>query len=141
MSKERPMRRIVLFATLGAALAAPAATSAFFTPHFDVIEKTTSTHGSSFTDVLLDPANPTNEVGHDRGSCKEVRDGIFHCRAKFHLDGELGGQGTLRVSGNAGERGRLNVTGGSGDFNGAAGKVVISERSGRSVFLHFDLVR
>jgi hypothetical protein len=141
------MRKLIFVTVLAAALAAPAAASAFFTPHFSVLGKGIEQHrthrgGFAFKDNLLDPANPSNSVGHDQGRCTPRDDRALHCRATIFLNGELGGDGTIHVKGNL-TRGsnRVNVTGGSGDFNGAAGKLVVESQGRHTDLLTFDLVK
>jgi hypothetical protein len=133
-------------AALGVAmLAVPA--SASFDHHFSVLSRTTSSHRDGnvfrFKDRLLDPRNPRNRVGRDRGRCiikphaEKVR-----CRAVAHLNGEIGGFGDIRVSGDLGRHDeRLNVTGGTDDFNAVGGKCLVHSLNRRTDRLHFDLVR
>ncbi len=141
------MRKSVLVAALALALAAPAVTNAF-TPHFSVISKSVEDHrtqggGFAFKDNFFDPANPSNSIGRDRGRCKPRSHDVIHCRAIAFFNGELGGEGTITVKGNLkrGDARRLNVTGGTGDFNGAAGKAVITTLGAETDRIDFDLVR
>lgn len=137
------MRKPALILAFILALVAPAAANADFATHFSVISKTVEEHrtndgGFAFKDNLLDPANPSNSVGRDQGRCSKLRRS-FECHATIYLNGELGGEGTLRVGGtlHRHEDRRLQVTGGTGDFNGVAGKALI----GRHDLLEFALVR
>ena len=122
-----------------AVLAIPA--SARLDHHFSVITKRTSSHRSGdtfrFTEKLFATFNRNDQVGHDQVRCHASRSHKFKCRATVHLNGEVGGSGSLRVNGNIG-RGdnRLNLVGGTGDFGGAAGKVVTHGKR-----LHFDVIR
>lgn len=141
------MRRPFLAVAVLASLAAPATANASFASHFDVLGKTVDQHrthrgGFAFKDNLLDPANPSNSVGHDRGRCTpRVEDRVLHCRAVIVLNGELGGAGTLNVKGNLTRHdNRLEVRGGSGDFNGAAGKLEIEDQARNTDVLHFAVV-
>jgi hypothetical protein len=138
------MRKFVLagvIATLGVAmLAIPA--SASFDRHFSVIEKEVSggrvgENAFRFKSKLLQPHNRDNRVGGVKGICRDVSRRAARCHAVVHLNGEVGGFGDIRVRGDIG-RGdnRVNVVGGTGDFNGVAGKMLLSRDK-----LHFDLVR
>jgi hypothetical protein len=144
------MRKFIVaavVAALGAAvLAVPA--SASFDHHFSVLGKQTSGHrvGENrfvFRDKLLDPSNPRNRVGRDRGECRfNAQARKLECHALIHLNGEIGGFGDIKVSGDIG-RGdhRVVVLGGSDDFNGVAGKMLLHSVSRDTDKLHFDLVR
>ena len=69
---------------------------------------------------------------------------LLKCRGKIHLNGEIGGAGTIRYRGNVRpHHERLNVTGGSGDFNGVAGKWTFKNlnRTGEKSLIRFALVR
>lgn len=122
-----------------AVLAIPA--SARIDHHFTVLTKRTSAHRTGdtlhFTEALFATSNPDNQVGHDQVRCHESPSHKFKCRATVHLNGEVGGFGSLRVNGNLGPGDdRLNVLGGTDDFASAAGKVVSHGHR-----LHFDVVR
>jgi hypothetical protein len=143
------MRKFTVVAVLSAlgvaALAIPA--SASFDHHFSVLSKTTSQHRDGntlrFRDKLLDPRNRDNRVGADRGRCTfRERARKLICRAVVRLNGEIGGNGHIRVRGDL-ERhdNRLNVVGGDGDFDGVAGKLLLHTVNRRIDRLHFDLVR
>lgn len=144
------MRRFILIAVVTTVLTGVSAipATAAFDSHFDVLSKQTSVrgHGEGFVvkEDLLDPNNPDNKVGWDRAFCKVLNDELVFCRGVFHLNGEIGGEGTIRVSGKIGPgHTRLTVNAGGGDFNGAAGKVVLGDpRRGRNYELNeFSLVR
>jgi hypothetical protein len=128
-----------------AALATPA--SASFDHHFSVLSKSTSQsrngNVSRFRDKLLDPRNRDNRVGSDRGRCEfRQRAQKLVCRAVVRLNGEIGGNGHIRIRGDLEPHdNRLNVVGGDGDFDGAAGKVLLHDVNRRVDRLHFDLVR
>jgi hypothetical protein len=145
------MRKLVVVATLAALglalLAIPA--SASFDHHFRVFEKasfnpTPNEQAFRFKGKLFDPGNRHDRVGRDHGLCKVRPHNALKCRGTYHLNGEIGGLGDIKVRGNL-RRGdnRLNVVGGSGDFNGVAGKVVIRNlnRRGTKSMDKFDLVR
>ena len=145
---RKPVLVVALLLSL-AALAAPGTASASFDHHFSVIGKTVADHeigdgeGFAFTDNLLDPLNPSNSVGRDRGRCIAVHGGrAGECHATLYLNGELGGEGTIRVGGklSRGDK-RLQVNGGSGDFNGVGGKLLVFDRSHNTELLELDLVR
>jgi hypothetical protein len=144
------MRKLIVAATLVALgvglLAIPA--SASFDHHFRVVEKARFNllpGGEAFRvkGKLFDPSNRDNRVGRDHGLCK-IRPHAVRCRGTYHLNGEIGGFGDIKVRGNI-RRGdnRLKVVGGSGDFNGVAGKFVFRNlnRSGTRSMDKFDLVR
>jgi hypothetical protein len=143
------MRKLTVAAVLAmlgvAALATPA--SASFDHHFSVLSKTTSQSQNGgvfrFRDKLLDPRNRSNRVGADRGRCEfKQRAEKLICRAVVRLNGEIGGNGHIRISGDLSRHdNRLNVVGGDGDFEGVAGKVLIHSVNRRVDRLHFDLVR
>ena len=124
---------------LGAvALAGPASARTEF--DFSVIDKQVSSHetenGFKFREQLFQIDNPSNQVGNDRVWCRRGDGHKFHCFAIVHLNGEVAGEGFLRVKGNFG-RGdnRLNVTAGTDDFAGAGGAVFTDDDT-----LHFHLV-
>ena len=141
------MRKIIVVggvtALVAGALALPA--SASFDHHFTVLEKQVSSERISrntfrFKNRLVDPRNHRNRVGRDRGRCTFAH-GKGRCRAKVHLDGEIGGFGDLFVRGDIGRHDRrLNVVGGTDDFDGVAGKMLLRQRGSRPDKLHFDLV-
>ena len=129
------------------AVAAPA--SASFDHHFRVFEKasfnpTPNEQAFRFKGKLFDPRNRHDRVGRDHGVCKIRPHNALKCRGTYHLNGEIGGFGDIKVKGNlrAGDQ-RLNVVGGSGDFNGVAGKEVFRylNRRGTKSMDKFDLVR
>jgi hypothetical protein len=143
------MRKLVLPAALAVALLAPSGANAFFATHFKVISHTVSGHqtarGFAFKDNLLDPANPSNSVGRDRGHCdfNRTHRSLF-CHATVYLNGELGGAGSFTVGGRLSDGdNRLSVNGGTGDFNGVAGKLTLHEKAGpaNDDVLEFSLVR
>ena len=131
----------VVTAATFAAVVVPA--SASFDPHFAVISETVQGHetgdGFVFREHLFQIDNPSNRIGRDKGGCSARAHHKFKCKVLFHLNGEVGGFGDLRVNGNFG-RGdnRLNVTGGTGDFAGVAGKLVLSERATVNTFSLVD---
>jgi hypothetical protein len=145
------MRKLVVIGivtTLSAAalLAIPA--SASFDHHFSVIARPVSGHvvgGTKFVfrEHLFDPRNRRDRVGRDWSKCKDRRN-TTKCRAHIHLNGEIGGFGTLSVSGDFGDKHdkKLNVTGGTHDFNGVAGKMLVHAVGHKGAArYHFDLVR
>jgi hypothetical protein len=124
------MRRFVpavLVAAIACAcLAIPA--SASFDHHFSVVAKHDRFHqdsdGIRFQSDLFATWNHHNQVGHNRGKCRDAGDG-FRCKVKFHFNGEVGGRGDIRAHGDGSGDHRLVVVGGSGDFNGVAGKALV----------------
>jgi hypothetical protein len=145
------MRKFIVAATLaalGLALVAIPA-SASFDRHFRVFEKasfnpTPNEQAFRFKGKLFDPGNRHNRVGRDHGVCKVRPHNALKCRGTYHLNGEIGGFGDIKVRGNLhGDDFRLNVVGGSGDFNGVAGKEVFRylNRRGTKSLDKFDLVR
>jgi hypothetical protein len=139
------MRRLlitgVVTAATFAAVVLPA--SASFDSHFAVISETVQSHntedGFRFREHLFQIDNPSNRVGRDQGGCTERAHRKLKCKALFHLNGEVGGLGDLRINGNIGPGDdRLNVTGGTGDFAGVAGKLVLSERATVNTFSLVD---
>jgi hypothetical protein len=134
----------VLVALCTAMLALPAFAS--FDHHFSVIAKLTSSHRVGahvfrFRDKLVDPQNRHDRVGRDRGRCKSEGSRL-RCHSLIHLNGEIGGFGTILVRGDL-ERhdNRLNVVGGTHNFDGVAGKEIVHSLSERTQRLHFDLIR
>jgi hypothetical protein len=126
------LRRLIPIGIVGivalTALAVPA--SASFDRHFSVITDTISSHatadGFRFEDQLFAPFNRNDQIGRDQGGCR-VKRVKLRCNVKVHLNGEVGGEGFLYLRGNLGGRdSRLNVTGGTDDFDGAAGKAVLT---------------
>jgi hypothetical protein len=141
------MRKFLLVAAVAAIgtglLALPA--SASFDHHFTVIAISKSgqrTHdGFKFREKLVAPWNHRNQVGHDRVECTGDRHAI-KCKGIFNLNGEIGGAGRLRGNGNLGPGDhKVNIVGGTNDFNGAAGKLLVHDLSGRKTRLHFDIIR
>ena len=129
------------------AIALPSTAGASFTTHFTVLKETVAVHqhGDSFTfrDVLLNPLNPANRVGWDRGRCRVGGGGKLRCVIVTHLDGSIGGFGDLLAKGNLGRGDKtLNIVDGNGDFSGAISGKVVAEHPGRRVTLvHFALTR
>jgi hypothetical protein len=149
MREARRTRRLVaalagMVAVMAVAL--PSTAGASFTTHFTVLKETVAVHqhGDSFTfrDVLLNPLNPNNRVGWDKGRCR-VRGAKLRCAIVTHLDGSIGGFGDLLAKGNLGRGDKtLNIVDGTGDFTGAISGKVVAEHPGRRVTLvHFALTR
>jgi hypothetical protein len=83
-------------------------------------------------------------VGHDIVAGRPCPSGrCFKIRALVHINGE----GDLKIRGKvrrgAGSRAnrRFLIIGGTGEFNGAAGKLIVSSLGGRRTLLHFDFVQ
>ncbi len=130
---------VIGVAALGAAvMAAPAVA---FDHHFTVVDnvkvKQVGAHLFLNKGKLFDPANRHDKVGRVRGLCRE-KPHKFKCHYRFHLNGEIGGFGNIKVKGDN-DRGadHLVVIGGSRQFDGVAGKVTM-HGEGKN---HFDLVR
>jgi hypothetical protein len=141
------MRKLLAAATLAALgvalLAIPA--SASFDHHFTVWEKAsfhqTSTGVIDFKGKLFKPRSH-DRVGRDHGTCKPKPNDVTECRTTAHLNGEIGGFGDIKFKGNLSEHdNRVNVIGGSDDFNGVAGKVLLTNVHGTTTAYHFALVR
>jgi hypothetical protein len=151
------MRKLITVAALGLALVAIPASASFdrhasaplpFDPHFSVFEKGVfheTPDGFRFKGKLFDRHNRDDRVGRDRGQVKiEENRPVGHVRGVFHLNGEIGGRGTIKYRGNIRRNdNRLIVVGGTGDFNGVAGKLVFHNvnRIGSKTVNEFDLVR
>ena len=126
---------VMVAAGLIGAQAAPA--SASFDHHFRVFEKvsfnpTPNEQAFRFKGKLFDPGNRHNRVGRDHGVCKVRPHNALKCRGTYHLNGEMGGVGDIKVRGNLRQGdNRLSVVGGTGDFNGVAGKEVIRDLNQR----------
>ena len=144
------MRKLVLIGSLalvgGGMLAMPAVAS--FDHHFTVIgifkNGDQTDRGFEFREKLVRPHNHRDKVGHNHVLCRAAtgEHNRSKCKGRFHLNGELGGEGEIRVRGNFGPGDhRLQVVGGGGDFNGVAGKLLIRDESGRKTREHFDLTR
>jgi hypothetical protein len=134
-------RKFILATAIAALGAAVVASPAFaFDHHFSVVGKgTTKEVGPGLflnKERLFDPNNRHDKVGRDRGLCRE-HGNTFTCHLVFHLNGEIGGFGDIKVRGDL-DPGpdRLVVIGGSDDFNGVAGKMIA-----HGAKYHFDLVR
>jgi len=145
------MRKLIVIgviAALGIALFAIPA-SASFDHHFRVVEKARFNvlpggGAFRFKSKLFDPSNRDDRVGRAHGLCKIRPHQTLRCRGTYHLNGEIGGFGDIKVRGNTREDdNRLNVVGGSGDFNGVAGKFQFRNlnRRGTKAMDKFDLVR
>jgi hypothetical protein len=150
MTEQRRGPGVVVW--LAAAIAALAVAftgtaGASFDTHFSVIKKTTRfvQQGDTFKfkEKLLNPANPRNQVGWDKGRCRGERGEKLHCVVLTHLDGSIGGFGNLLLRGNiGGGDATLNVVDGSGDFSGAvSGKVVNDALNRRVSLVSFSLTR
>ena len=91
------MRKFILavvLAALGATLIATSASA--FDSHFKVLGKDKSGHrvghnGFRFRQVLLEPHNRSNRVGHDRVTCRDKGHHRQRCHALVRLNGEIGG--------------------------------------------------
>ena len=145
------MRKLIVagvIAALGIALLAIPA-SASFDHHFRVFEKVRfhqlpGGKAFRFKGKLFDPQNRHDRVGRDHGACEIRPHETLRCRGTYHLNGEIGGFGDIKVRGNLRPHdNRLNVVGGSGDFSGVAGKLVFRylNKRGTKSMDKFDLVR
>ena len=146
------MRKLIVAATLAALGLAllPIPASASFDHHFTVLEKDVFKPNANetafrFRGKLFDPRNRDDRVGRDRGLCKVRPHNSLLCRGIYHLNGEIGGFGDIKVRGDIHLPNdlKVNVVGGSGDFNGVAGKLVFEflNKSGSKTLDHFALVR
>jgi hypothetical protein len=145
------MRKSIVAAALAALgvalLAIPA--SASFDHHFRVFEKARFHELPDETAFrakgkLFDPRNRDDRVGRSHGLCKIRPPERLKCRVTYHLNGEIGGRGDIKVKGNLGPNdNRLDVVRGSGDFHGVAGKLVYRylNQRGTKTMDKFALVR
>jgi hypothetical protein len=145
--RRAPVVGLLAAAAATLAIAVPSMAGASFTTHFSVIKETVRFHQDGdtfrFKEVLLNPANPNNQVGWDKGRCHGERGEKLRCAILTHLDGSIGGFGNLLLRGNIG-RGdaTLNVVDGTGDFSGAvSGKVVNDALNRRVSLVSFSLTR
>ena len=144
------MRKLIVtgaIATLGVGLLVTSASASFY-HHFRVVEKARfhqvrNGKAFRFKARLFDPRNRHDRVGRDHGLCRIRPHETLRCRGTYHLNGEIGGFGDIKVRGNIRPHdNRLNVVGGSGDFNGVAGKFQFRNlnKSGTKAMDKFDLV-
>jgi hypothetical protein len=128
------MRKLLLLAALAALgtmlIATPA--SASFDPHFTV-----RGHGFKLTKVghhrlkfHVKLRKHGTRVGTGHGRCHELNRSAARCHIHYHLNGKVGGRGVVKAVGRFGKgRERFNVTGGTGDFDGVAGKIILSHNN------------
>src|ERR671937_551261 len=100
------MRKLIVAATLAALGLAllPIPASASFDHHFTVLEKDVFKPNANetafrFRGKLFDPRNRADRVGRSRGRCKIRRHETLRCRGTYHLNGEIGGFGDIKVRG------------------------------------------
>jgi hypothetical protein len=132
-------------AVLAVSLAAPALAS--FDPHFKVLTKAVNGHelrngGFKFYEKVMDPKRPQNKVGYDHGVCKPDGPVATFCKATFHLDGEIGGHGDIKVAGKLFQgQPTLEVLGGTDAFEGVEGTMTLvpSDLGNRYDLQIFDL--
>jgi hypothetical protein len=134
------MRKLLLLgalAALGTMLVATPA-SASFDSHFTVRGhhfklKPINDHALKFTVELRKSGA---RVGHAHGKCHDLSKRQAICHIHYHFNGRVGGKGTISARGRFGKgRERFNVTGGSGDFNGVAGKIILTDDNRSSFHL------
>jgi len=125
------MRKLLLLGALAALgtmlIAAPA--SASFDSHFTVRGHDFKLRQVSKTRIefKVKLRKHGTRVGRAHGRCHDVSRHEAKCHIHYHLNGRVGGRGTIGAVGRFGKgRERFNVTGGTGDFNGVAGKVILS---------------
>jgi hypothetical protein len=130
--------------TVSAMLALPA--SASFDHHFTVAigvrsERVFSNH--HLKSRLVDPRHRHSRVGRLWGTCKSVDDtSRAHCELTVHLNGQIGGFGSINVKGKLGPHDhRVSVVGGSHDFRGVTGKLIDSTVHRHGPDLHIYLKR
>ena len=125
------MRKLLLVAAIAALgtmlIAIPA--SASFDSHFTVrghaFKLTRVGHHRLKFHVKLRKHGARVGTGH--GRCHAVNRRQARCHIHYHLNGKVGGEGVIKAVGRFGKgRERFNVTGGTGDFDGVAGKVILS---------------
>jgi hypothetical protein len=117
---------------------------------FTVFDKTIASHNTAnggvvFRDILAEPNDRDDLVGHLRGVGTPCGNGCFRLKIRVHIFGA----GDLKVRGKFLENrphrqnNRLIIVGGSGEFNGAAGKVTVHSLAHPrgSSLLTFDFVQ
>lgn len=125
------MRKLLLcgaLAAIGMMLIATAAFASFdshFTVHgHDFKLHQVSKHRFEWTVKLKKRGS---RVGNAAGRCHDARHHQNKCRIRYHLNGKVGGRGNIHAFGEFGPGPeRFNVTGGTGDFDGVAGKIVLT---------------
>jgi hypothetical protein len=115
---------------------------------FTVFDKTfasrnTANGGIVFRDILADPADHDDLVGHLRGVGSPCGNGCFHLKLRVHIFGAgyLKARGKFLENRPRRQNNRLIIIGGSGEFNGAAGKVIVHSLRRGSSLLTFDFVQ
>jgi hypothetical protein len=125
------MRKLLLLAAiaaLGTMLFATSA-SASFDPHFTVRGHGFKLRhvGNNRLEFKVKLRKHGSRVGTGHGRCHSVNRRQAKCHIHYHLNGKVGGRGVVKAVGRFGKgRERFNVTGGTGDFDGVAGKVILS---------------
>lgn len=160
MSLARKVRRpIAAAAVLSAALVALAAMSISasgrtasakprFERNFTLLEVSGRSHRTSnggfiTRGKLYIPGND-DIVGHDIVAGRPCSSGrCFKVRALVHIndEGDLKIKGTVRRGAGSHANRRFLIIGGTDDFDGAAGKLIVSSLNTRRTLLHFDFVQ
>jgi hypothetical protein len=128
------MRKLLLLAALAALgtmlIAVPA--SASFDSHFTVRGhhfklRQVGKHRIEFKVKLR---HRGVRAGNAHGRCHDLSKTEAKCHIHYHLNGSVGGEGVIKAVGRFGKgRERFDVVGGTGDFNGVAGKVILSHEN------------
>lgn len=103
----------------------------------------TSSGGFVFRDVLTEPNDRDDVVGHLRGVGTGCGQGCFEIKALVHIfdEGYLKVRGKFLRNRPSRQNNRLIIVGGSGAYNGAAGKVRVHGLGGSNSLLTFDFVQ
>jgi hypothetical protein len=134
------MRKLLLLGALAALgtmlIATPA--SASFDTHFtvrghDFTPRDVGHHRLKFRVKLRKHGA---RVGTAKGRCHEVSRRQAKCHIDYMLNGKVGGRGHVHAVGQFGRgQERFNVTGGTRQFDGVAGKVLLSNTNKSSFHL------
>jgi hypothetical protein len=125
------MRKLLLLGALAALgtmlISTPA--SASFDPHFTVRGHDFKLHRINHHHLgfRVKLRKHGARVGTAKGRCHEVNGRVAKCHINYRLNGKVGGHGHIHAVGRFGKgRERFDVTGGTGDFDGVAGKIILS---------------
>lgn len=134
------MRKLLLLGALAALgtmlIATPA--SASFDTHFtvrghDFKLRQVSKHRIEFRVKLRKHGS---RVGTGKGRCHDLNRHQSKCHIDYMLNGKVGGRGHIHAVGMFGRGSeRFNVVGGTRDFDGVAGKVLLSSNNKSSFHL------
>jgi hypothetical protein len=110
---------------------------------FHVVDESPFVHQTSTgfrtSGKLRDPETG-RKAGHERTRCLFAGPAEAQCLGVVHLNGRVGGTGTLRFAGDLGaDEQRMRITGGSRDFDEAKGKVRLRGLAGSRTRFRFLL--